>query len=132
MGDPYQMVLMYIMACCCTLSTEDFQLILSPSVELKHQTNQEEPVNAKGDKTVISLFEKYIFNNTSQIDIRSINIHRMEDRLVLNLVVKEDKREGDATNRYLFEETTTFTFAESDGKVSSIDTVVKRSLPIAK
>lgn len=123
-GVCYQLVGAYVQICCFSLSEDAFVAILSPDVELHHQTNGETPVVANGREPVAALFKKYIFENTSNVDLKSIELHDCNKEISLRLLVEEDKAEEGAVHRYLFEEKTNFQFAE--GKIRSISTTVKR------
>lgn len=121
----------YVHTCCSTLSTADFYDSVSKDVQLFHQTNEESPIKAEGRAAVQELFEKYIFNNTSQIHILNYSIIPIESAsMMLQLSVEENKQNEGVTHRYHFDETTLFHFKKDNGayKICSIEMKVKRSL----
>jgi cupin superfamily acireductone dioxygenase involved in methionine salvage len=111
----------YINTCCSTLSTSDFHDIISENVKLLNQTNEEKPIEATGRDCVEELFNKYIFSNTTEIDLKDYTISQgADDSIVLQLCVEENKKSDEKIKRYLFEETTIFQFAKENDNVYKI------------
>lgn len=129
----YKMALEYVLTCCHTFSTDNFRSILSPNVELRHQTNRDQPIHASGVEAVTALFKKHLFDNTSDVDVKSIRLQPSRaSTITLNLIVEENKTEKGKTVRYLFEETTIFKFSDSIHKIASIETFVRRRTPLSR
>lgn len=125
--DWYNLGYHYISCCCFTLDSKKFRTLLSEDVELRHQTNQEPIRHAKGIQTVHSLFEKYIFNNTTRIDLKSFSLKETKRGLVVKLIVEENKKGAEGLSRFLFNERTTFEFTNRKPfKIRSIHTKVLR------
>jgi hypothetical protein len=122
----YRTAYIYVDACCFSLSAEEFETILADYIVLQHQTNNEPPFHAQGKHAVSALFKKYVFENTSNVDVKNISISLKERGVLLQLVVEEDKHEFGKINRYVFEEVTVFRFEEREMKINSITTKVKR------
>lgn len=116
----------YMDICCRTMSAAEFEEILDPSVKLKHQTNEGKPVIEEGREKVTALFQKYVFDNTRNVQIESSWFENLKNSIELMLKVKEDKFENGQWNRYFFSETTTFKFTANPPKIVSIETEVDR------
>lgn len=118
----YRLAYAYLDACCFTLNGEEFEKILSSDVKLWHQTNDEEVFQAEGRKEVSDLFRKYIFSNSSDIDVKKFTLEESVDGMLIDLLVEENK-EGEG--RYLFHEKTLLRFNSS--QISSIEMQIYRN-----
>lgn len=127
----YSAVCTYVNCCCFTLSQEQFEEILDENVRLFHQTNEDSPFIAQGREKVSELFRKYVFENSSDIALKELNI-KMQDNdekgISLKMLVEETKITDDmAKIRFLFEECTDFQFSDlKPHKVISIHMHVRR------
>lgn len=109
-----------------SLNANEFEALLAGDVKLEHETNNEPPVRAEGRETVVILFQKYIFSNSSEIDVRKASILYKDGLLDIKLTVIEDKTEGEKVTRYKFKEKTLLSINE--GLITDIFTTVKRRL----
>ncbi|HSW73108.1 MAG TPA: hypothetical protein VLG44_06870 [Chlamydiales bacterium] len=118
----YQMAYDYVGVCCFTLDGDQFEKMIADDVLLWHQTNDGEVLQAKGKEEITNLFRKYIFSNSSEIDVKKCSFEETDGGIRIDLLVEENKaNEG----RYLFQERTMLHFSGS--KISSIEMhVIKR------
>jgi len=61
---------------------------------------------------VFPLFKKYIFENTSEIALKSFTLEETQDGVSLKLIVEENKNNFEKIARFLFEESTFFQFTD--------------------
>lgn len=112
----YQIAYDYVDVCCFTLNEEQFEQMLGDDAALWHQTNDGPIIEAKGKDEITNLFRKYIFSNSSEIDVKRCSFEEIDGGVLIDLIVEENKlNEG----RYLFQEKTILLF--SDSKISSIE-----------
>ena len=109
-----------------SLYAKEFEELLSEDVKLEHETNNEAPVKAEGREEVVELFQKYIFSNSSHIEVKKANILYKDGLVEVKLTVVEDKTEGEKVTRYKFKEKTLLEV--NDGVITNIFTTVKRRL----
>ncbi len=129
----YHAVNTYVDCCCFTFSKEQFEEILDQEVQLFHQTNEEPPFIAKGKETVSELFNKYVFDNSFDVELKELNIKPKNNEtkeISLKLLVEETKTtDGIFSGRFLFEECTNFQFSDTKPhKIISIHMQVERQL----
>lgn len=127
----YHAVTTYVSCCCFTLSKEQFEEILDTDVKLFHQTNKELPIFAQGKENVSELLKKYVFDNSSEVKLKELNIKVCEDKedgISLRLVVEETKtNNGIVKGHFLFDEHTHFQFNDTNPpKIISIRMQVER------
>lgn len=123
----FQAAWRYIDCCCGSLSKERFEEILQDDVRLFHQTNREPAFSLQGRDLVTELFNQYIFENSSNIDLVSATVGNTENGLEIKLWVREDKLNDGILKRFDFQECTLLQFSDVEpGKITSIHTKVKR------
>ena len=127
--DYYDAAYTYVDCCCFSLSKERFEAILQDDVQLFHQTNEDTSFIAHGKTTVVELFNTYVFENSSDIEVREVTLQGCEEGVFLRLLVEETKTaNGGLSDRFLFEETTVFQFSDTKPyKIISIQMRVKKS-----
>ncbi len=108
------------------LNAGDFSRIVSDDVELYHQTDNQKPFLAKGKEEVVALFKKYIFDNSSNFDVKRTLIDAQKNIALVRLVVREDKTEEGKKTRYEYDEVTTLTCDKNS--IIKIHTTVTKEL----
>jgi len=133
MSSIHRTVYTYIDSCCFSFSVKEFGKILSKNITLEHQTNNDVPFQARGKHEVSALFKKYVFDNTSNVNVKKISLISREGKVLLNLAVEVNKHESGKINRYILEETSVFRFEEQSKKITSIKTKINRiPAPVAR
>lgn len=120
----------YVDTCCFNPNKEKFSNLLDDEVTLYHITNGEKTYIAKGKKPVLEIYEKYLFNITTNIMVESLKIKKGNsvNTASMKLIVQEDKKDYKGIpgiSGWKFIDITEFTFIKQEDnslKISEIFT----------
>jgi len=85
----------YVDCCCISLDSDRFVDLLSNNVVLRHQRTKNLLFLPKEWMQFFPSLKKYIFENTSEIALKSFTLEETQDGVSLKLIVEENKNNFD-------------------------------------